>query len=66
MRRAFHIAVLLVIATAARIPNGHLIGAAAAFVYGIGGIIGCFRFFGRAHKERRARKSTEKANTDRY
>ena len=33
-----YIAVLPVIAIAARIPNGHLIGAVVAFVYGYGGI----------------------------
>ncbi|MCI8829338.1 MAG: ABC transporter permease, partial [Ruminiclostridium sp.] len=32
------IAVLPIIAIAARIPNGHLIGAVVAFVYGYGGM----------------------------
>ena len=33
-----YIAVLPIIAIAARIPNGHLIGAVVAFVYGYGGM----------------------------
>ena len=33
-----YIAVLPIIAIAARIPNGHLIGAVIAFVYGYGGM----------------------------